>query len=96
MTLFDRPTGQAVAILTIGWWNTTIAMVLWLGGLAALPDIGRANYLFFLKPVIAAGLAYFFLGDTVTVVQIAAIFAICACVSTELFWDYLRAVYGHR
>jgi hypothetical protein len=50
----------------------------------------------FLKPVIAAELAYFFLGDTVTVVQIAAIFAICACVSTELFWDYLRAVYGRR
>jgi drug/metabolite transporter (DMT)-like permease len=92
-TLFDRPMGQAVAILTMGCWNTTIAMVLWLGGLAALPDIGRANYLFFLKPVIAAGLAYFFLGDAVTIVQMAAIFVICACVSAELFWDHLRAAY---
>ena len=91
LTLFQRPTGEALAIVTMGWWNTTIAMVLWLGGLAAVPDMARASYLFFLKPVITAGLAFFILGDRITATQLLAIAVILCCVLAEVFWDQLRA-----
>ena len=57
MTLFERPSIAYFSILTLGIWNTCIGFILWLWGLSAAPDIGRANYLFFLKPVIAALLA---------------------------------------
>ncbi|MCP4285915.1 MAG: EamA family transporter, partial [Gammaproteobacteria bacterium] len=53
-TLFDRPSDQTTALITIALWNTTITQFLWIGGLAAVPDITRGSYLFFLKPVIAA------------------------------------------
>ena len=89
-TLFDRAPNEYLAIMTLGWWNTTIAMVLWLAGLAAVPDIARANYLFFLKPVIAAVLAYFILSQPITGIQILAIVVICACVLAEVFWDSLH------
>ena len=56
-TLFNRPPAQAASLLTIAIWNTTITQFLWIGGLAAVPDITRGSYLFFLKPVIAALLA---------------------------------------
>lgn len=96
-TLFDRAPGQWAAVLTLGIWNTTIAMALWLGGLAAAPDIGRANYLFFLKPVIAAGLALAFLDQPFTATQLLAVLVVCGCVLVELFWDQIRAVLGrHR
>ncbi len=95
-TLFDRPPQQYLAMMTLGWWNTTIAMVLWLGGLAAVPDMGRANYLFFLKPVIAAGLAFFILGQTVSSIQMLAIAVICGCVAVEVFWDQIRSLFGRR
>ena len=53
---------------------------------AAAPDPQRANYLFFLKPVIAAFLAVFLLGDALTGLQALAIFAICFCVALEYVW----------
>lgn len=90
-TLFEREAGAWAAILTMGFWNTTITMVLWLGGLAAVADIGRASYTFFLKPVIAASLAVVFLGQSVTAIQLLAIVAICSCVLAEVSWDRLRA-----
>jgi drug/metabolite transporter (DMT)-like permease len=93
LTLFDRPARQYGSILTLGIWNTTIGFVVWLAGLAAVSDTARANYLFFLKPVIAAGLAILILGQTVTVIQVLAIFAICACVLVEVFYDQFRAWY---
>jgi drug/metabolite transporter (DMT)-like permease len=96
LTLFERAPDQYLSIMTMGWWNTTIAMVLWLGGLAAVPDMARANYLFFLKPVIAAILAYYILGDSVTVTQILAIIVVCSCVLMEVFWEPLQAFFAGR
>ena len=77
-------------ILTIGIWNTAIAMALWLGGLSYAPDSQRANYLFFLKPVIAAFLAIAILGDDLSWMQGLAIFAICFCVALEYVWTQAR------
>jgi len=91
LTLFDRPPVQAGAILALGIWNTCIGFILWLWGLSNVPDLARGNYLFFLKPVIAALLAAFILGDTVTWIQIAAIVVITGFVLAELFYDELRA-----
>ena len=89
-TLFDRPAGQAASLLTIAMWNTTITQFLWIGGLAAVPDITRGSYLFFLKPVIAAFLAVLFLSQGLTAWQILAIVVICASVFVEIFWVRLR------
>jgi drug/metabolite transporter (DMT)-like permease len=83
-TLFDRAPKGYLSVLTLGFWNTTIAMVLWLGGLAAVPDMSRANYLFFFKPVIAAGPA----------IQILALLAITLCVSVEVFYARIRHLLG--
>jgi len=90
-SLFDKRPEQIVGILTIGIWNTAMAMTLWLAGLSFAPDAQRANYLFFLKPVIAAFLAVIFLGDTLTWMQSLAIFAICFCVALEYIWTQRRA-----
>ena len=46
-------------------------------------------YLFFLKPVIAAVLALFILGQPVTVLQWLAILVICGAVLLEAVWDRL-------
>jgi drug/metabolite transporter (DMT)-like permease len=86
-TLFDRPLNQTTSLLTIALWNTTIAQFLWIGGLAAVPDITRGSYLFFLKPVIAAFLAVIFLSQTLTAGQILAIVVICASVVVEASWS---------
>lgn len=83
LDLFDRPGGQLASLLTIGIWNTTIAQFLWIGGLAAVPDITRGSYLFFLKPVIAAVLAVAFLGTHLTSWQVLAILLICSSVFIE-------------
>jgi len=56
-------------------WNTTITQFLWIGGLAAVPDITRGSYLFFFKPVIAAFLAVVFLSQELTPWQALAIAA---------------------
>lgn len=84
--LADKSPEQIRGILTIGAWNTCIAMALWLWGLSVAPDPQRANYLFFLKPVIAAFLAILILGDGLTLFQGLAIFAICFCVALEYVW----------
>lgn len=89
LTLFDRPPLATYSLLTLALWNTTITQVLWLGGLAVVPDITRGSYLFFLKPVIAAVLALIFLGQTVTVIQMLAIAIICGSVLFELVWPAL-------
>ena len=85
-TLFNRPPGQAASLLTIAIWNTTITQFLWIGGLAAVPDITRGSYLFFLKPVIAAFLAVLFLSQTLTPWQTLAMAVICASVFVEAAW----------
>ena len=93
ITLFARSGSEATAFVNPGWWilvlalwNTTITQILWFGGLAAAPDITRASYLFFLKPVIAALLAILFLSDSPTLLQGVAILLVTGCVLVELFW----------
>jgi len=71
------------ATVGVAMWNTTITQFLWIGGLAAVPDITRGSYLFFLKPVIAACLAVVFLSQKLTAWQIMAIIVICASVLVE-------------
>ena len=91
-TLFDRAPSQAVALITIAFFNTTITQFLWIGGLAAVPDITKGSYLFFLKPVIAALLAVLFLHQVLTAWQILAIVVICASVLVEAFWPVKKPV----
>ena len=90
-TLFDRPSQAYLSILTLGIWNTCIGFILWLWGLSAAPDIGRANYLFFFKPVIAAFLAFFILNANITPFQLLAILIVCGCVLAELFYDQIAS-----
>lgn len=90
LTLFDRPGIQSFSIIALGVWNTCIGFILWLWGLSHVPDVARGNYLFFLKPVIAALLAFFILGDNITVTQIAAIVVITGFVAAEVFYDQIR------
>lgn len=90
LSLFDKRPEQIAGIFTIGLWNTAIAMALWLWGLSTAPDVQRANYLFFLKPVIAALLAVVILGDVLSLMQVLAIFAICFCVGLEYVWTQSR------
>lgn len=85
-TLFDRTPSQALALVTIALFNTTITQFLWIGGLAAVPDITRGSYLFFLKPVIAACLAVAFLSQVLSWWQILAIAVICISVFIEAVW----------
>ncbi|MGD1967381.1 MAG: EamA family transporter [Desulfobacterales bacterium] len=89
-TLFNREPSQFTALLTLGIWNTTITQFLWIGGLAAVPDITRGSYLFFLKPVIAAFLAVVFLSQSLTAWQVLAIIVICTSVAVEAFWGWIR------
>jgi len=88
-TLFDRPPIERWSLLTLGLWNTTITQLLWLGGLAAVPDITRGSYLFFLKPVITALLAFLFLTQPITVIQMLAIAVVCGSVMVEILWPRL-------
>lgn len=87
--LFDRSLVSAAAIITLGVWNTTIGFIFWLGGLALAPDTARANYLFFLKPVIAAVLAVWILNEPISGPQFTAIALVTGCVAVEVFWDEL-------
>ena len=86
------PMLAAVSLLILGIWNTTITQLLWFGGLASAPDITRASYLFFLKPVIAALLAVIILGDQPTSLQILAIVVVTACVAIEIYWPKITGV----
>ncbi len=89
LTLFDKTEVATWSIITLAFWNTTITQLMWLGGLAAVPDITRGSYLFFLKPVITVGLAVAILGQAVTLVQVCAILVICGSVLVELCWPYM-------
>lgn len=89
LTLFDRPPQAAWSLLILGVFNTTITQLFWLGGLAAVPDITRGSYLFFLKPVITALLAVLILLQPITAIQIIAIIVICGAVVVEMAWPYL-------
>ncbi len=89
-TLFNREPGQLASLLTLAFYNTTITQFLWIGGLAAVPDITRGSYLFFLKPVIAACLAVVFLSQGLTAWQVLAILVICASVAVEASWGWIR------
>lgn len=91
LTLFQREAGESNALLTIAFWNTTITQFLWIGGLAAVPDITRGTYLFFLKPVIAVLLTLAFLGQEVTSIQMLAILIVCSSVLIEANWEKLKA-----
>lgn len=82
------------AVLAIAVFNTTITQFVWIGGLAALPDMTRGAYLFFLKPVIAAALAVTFLGTSLSALQIAAAVLICSTVLVEIFWTRISARFG--
>lgn len=90
-TLFERTPVQTTSLLTISIWNTTITQFLWIGGLAAVPDITRGSYLFFLKPVIAAFLAVVFLSQSLTLWQTLAIAVICSSVIVEIVWAKIRS-----
>ena len=92
--LMDMPTGALASLLTIAFWNTTITQFLWIGGLAAVPDITRGSYLFFLKPVIATLLAVLVLNQNLTLTQVLAIVIITASVIAEMMvghWTKLKA-----
>lgn len=85
-TVFDRAPGELTALLTLAFFNTTITQFFWLGGLAAVPDITRGSYIFFLKPVIAAWLAVWIIGQPVSAMAWLAIFIICGSVAIEALW----------
>tara|TARA_B100000989_G_C19433866_1_gene424257 strand:+ start:617 stop:826 length:210 start_codon:yes stop_codon:yes gene_type:complete len=55
--------------------------------LSKIPDVARANYLIFMKPVIALGLAFFILEEEITINQLIAIFAITEFVMLEIFYS---------
>ena len=84
--LADFPSVALWSLLALAILNTTITQVLWFGGLAAAPDITRASYLFFLKPVIAAVLAIFILAQEPTLLQMLAILVVTGSVFVEMFW----------
>lgn len=93
-TLFDRPSVEGWSLLALAVWNTMITQVLWFGGLAAAPDITRASYLFFLKPVIAALLALAILLEPVTGLQALAILVVTGSVFVEMFWPRISRALG--
>jgi len=95
-TLFDKPAVAAWSLLTLALFNTTITQLLWLSGLAAVPDITRGSYLFFLKPVIAAGLALAVIGQPITWIQVVAIVVVCSSVLVELFWPWWAGLRARR
>ena len=94
VVLFEREPVAAWSLLTLAVWNTTITQVVWFLGLAAAPDITRASYLFFLKPVIAAGLAIFVLAQYPSALQVGAILVVTSSVFVEVFWERLRGTFA--
>ena len=88
LAVFDRSPRESWSLLTIAFWNTTLTQWLWFGGLAAVPDITRGSYLFFLKPVIAAALAIAILSQPMTPLQATAIVVICGAVLAEVLWSH--------
>ena len=86
LAILEKDSKAFYSLLTIGFWNTTITQFLWIGGLAAVPDITRGSYLFFLKPVIAACLGVLILGSQINVIEIVAIAVICSSILAEVLW----------
>ncbi|WP_162906727.1 DMT family transporter [Algihabitans albus] len=84
--LFDLDPVASASLLTLALFNTTLTQVLFFGGLAAVPDITRGSYLFFLKPVFAALLAYLFLSQPITALQLVAIAVVVSSVAAEALW----------
>ncbi len=89
LTLTERPPLAMWSLLVLALWNTTVTQLMWFGGMSAAPDITRASYLFFLKPVIAATLAIFILGSLPSVLQVVAIVVVTSSVFVEMFWPNL-------
>ncbi len=81
------------SVLVLALYNTTLTQFLWVGGLAAVPDLTRGMYLFFLKPALAALLALALLGTVPTGLQVLAIAVITGCVGLEAFWDRIARPY---
>lgn len=94
--LFNRPDVAWISLLTLAIWNTTITQLLWIGGLAAAPDITRAGYIFFLKPVIAAGLAIAILNESLSILQGFAIVVVTGSIFIELYWPRISKMFGAR
>ncbi|MBE0473680.1 DMT family transporter [Rhodoferax sp.] len=89
LRLPERPPLAMWSLLVLALWNTTVTQLMWFGGISAAPDITRASYLFFLKPVIAAALAILILGALPSVLQIVAIVMVTSSVFVEIFWPKL-------
>lgn len=82
--LTAEPKSVLAAIVVLALFNTTLTQFLWIGGLAAVPDMARGASLFFLKPAIAAILAVAFLAETLSVFQLLAMALICSTVLIEM------------
>lgn len=93
-SIVEKPALAAWSLIVLALWNTTITQALWFGGLTAAPDITRASYLFFLKPIIAAALAIVILGSWPTGLQVVAIVLVTGCVLVELYWARIRAAFA--
>lgn len=91
LTLVDRPPLAMWSLLVLALWNTTVTQLMWFGGMSAAPDITRASYLFFLKPVIAATLAIVILGTIPSALQVLAIVVVTSSVFVEMFWPRIAA-----
>lgn len=91
VSIVEKPALAAWSLIILALWNTTVTQLMWFGGLSAARDITRASYLFFLKPVIAAGLAILILASYPTRLQLLAIVLVTSCVLVELYWPRLRA-----
>ena len=90
LTLFERAPQAYWSILTLGIWNTCIGFILWLWGISNAPDVSHANYLFFLKPVIAALLAWIILSNAISSLQILAIIMVTGFVTLEMFYETIK------
>ena len=93
VSIVDKPALAAWSLIILALWNTTLTQLMWFGGLSSAPDITRASYLFFLKPVIAAVLAVVFLASFPTLLQVVAIVLVTGCVGVELYWPRLRPLF---
>ena len=81
--VLSLPPIAAWSLLTLAFFNTSISQVLFFGGIAAAKDPTRAGFIFFLKPVIAAVLAFMFLSQPITGLQIIAIAIVCGSIAGE-------------
>jgi drug/metabolite transporter (DMT)-like permease len=89
LTMFMGAVGLWI-VVGLFWRTWVNPVTLFDRPLAAVPDITRGSYLFFLKPVIAAFLAVVFLSHTLTAWQMLAILVICASVVVEATWARFR------